>query len=275
MKETILLVGHGSRDEEGNVEVEEFADYWRVKHPDWRIEVCWIEHAAVLPDEGLDRAARDSDRVIVLPMILNAAGHVKMELPEYVAQARLRFPGVEFLLGRHLGVDERILKLVRMRIHSAMVKLDMPDPKNTGIILLGRGSSDMAANGEVAKMARWVYETTRHDLVDHAFTGITYPRLETTVARQVLLGSMQIIITPYYLFTGRLIQRIHKQVERLGRQYPRIAFEVAGYLGINDRVLEVVEERLAQVRERSASMLECDGCRFREIAREHEAGHHH
>lgn len=274
MKETILLVGHGSRDDEGNVEIEEFAHYWKTKHPDWRIEVCWLEHAPVLPDTGLDRAAQGSDRVIVLPLILNAAGHVKMEIPEYIKQARERFPQVQFLLGRHLGVDDRILKLVRMRIHSAMVNLDMPDPKNTGIILLGRGASDMAANGEVAKMARWVYETTHHDLVDYGFTGITDPRLETLVARQVAVGAMQIIVVPYYLFTGRLIKRIHKQVERITRQYPQIAFGLAGYLGINDRVVEVLESRLAEVREQSTSTMECDGCRYRLIARDHENHHH-
>lgn len=275
MKETILLVGHGSRDEEGNVEVDEFAQYWQSKHPDWRIEVCWIEHARVLPDAGLDKAAEGSDRVILLPLILNAAGHVKMELPEYLEQARLRHPQVLFLMGRHLGVDERILKLVRMRIHSAMVTLDMPDPKTTSIILLGRGSSDMSANGEVAKMARWVFETTRHDQVDYAFTGITYPRVETVVARQVASGAMQIIIAPYYLFTGRLIKRIENQVQRMTRQYPQIAFSLAGYLGINDRVVEVLESRLAEVREHSVSMMECDGCRIREIAHEHGLDHHH
>ncbi|MBF0423498.1 MAG: sirohydrochlorin chelatase [Magnetococcales bacterium] len=274
MRETILLVGHGSRDEEGNEEVKEFAEYWQRQHPGRRVEVCWIEHAPVLPDQGLERAAHDSDRVIVLPLILNAAGHVKVELPDHVQAARLKYPQVEFLLGRHLGVDERLLKLVRMRIHSAMVALDMPDPKNTGIILLGRGSSDMTANGEVAKMARWLFETTRHELVDYAFTGITYPRLETIVARQVAVGAMQIIVAPYYLFTGRLIKRIHNQVTRLKQQYPRIAFSVSGYLGINDRVVEVVEARLNEVRERTMSMMECDGCPHR-VSSPHVEEHHH
>lgn len=275
MRETILLVGHGSRDEEGNEEITEFAGYWQSKHHQRRVEVCWIEHAAVLPDEGLDQAAADSDRVIVLPLILNAAGHVKVELPDYLAAARKRHPQVEFLLGRHLGVDERILKLVRMRLHSAMVALDMPDPKNTGIILLGRGSSDMTANGEVAKMARWLYETTRHDLVDYAFTGITYPRVESVVARQVVLGAMQIIVVPYYLFTGRLIQRIHKQVERMTKQYPEIAFGVAGYLGINDRVVEVLETRLREVQEGAKSMMECDGCPHRTMTHDQQTDHSH
>ena len=39
-----------------------------------------------------------------------------------------------------------------------------------------------------------------------AFTGITYPRLERVVQRQVLLGMTQIVVLPYYLFTGTLIE---------------------------------------------------------------------
>jgi sirohydrochlorin cobaltochelatase len=64
---TILLVGHGSRNRDGNKETLHFAAQWRERHPDWRIEVCFIEHAEVLLDDGLDRAARDARRVLVSP----------------------------------------------------------------------------------------------------------------------------------------------------------------------------------------------------------------
>ena len=64
-----------------------------------------------------------------------------------------------------------------------MHELAMPDPKTTGVILLGRGSSDAGANGEVARTARWVLEDGHHELVDVAFTGVTFPRLETVVQR--------------------------------------------------------------------------------------------
>ena len=276
MRETILLVGHGSRETEGNLEVEEFADYWRGKHPGERIEVCFIEFADQLLEAGLEQAAREADRVIVLPLILNAAGHVKMEIPAHIETARQRFPGVAFIMARNLGCEEPVLKLLRMRLHSAMVALDMADPKNTGVVLLGRGSSDMSANGEVAKMARWVYETTRHDLVDHAFTGVTYPRLESVVQRMAKLGMMQVVVLPYYLFTGRLIKRITRQVARLKEQYPRLAIAQAGYLGINDRVVELLDRRLAEARGTvNLSMMECDGCKFRAIAEAHVEHHHH
>jgi precorrin-8X/cobalt-precorrin-8 methylmutase len=58
----------------------------------------------------------------------------------------------------------------------------------TGVVLLGRGSSDAGANGELAKMARWVFEDNEHELVDLAFTGVTWPRLETVVQRQAKPG---------------------------------------------------------------------------------------
>ena len=50
----------------------------------------------------------------------------------------------------------------------------MPDLVTTSVILLGRGSSDRMANGDVARMARWLFEVSEHELVDIAFTGITH-----------------------------------------------------------------------------------------------------
>ena len=51
---TILLVAHGSRGRDGNKETIHFAAQWRERHPGWRIEVCFIEHAEILLEEGLD-----------------------------------------------------------------------------------------------------------------------------------------------------------------------------------------------------------------------------
>ena len=93
MSETILLVGHGSRAADGNREIEQFAQLWRERQPAWRIELCFIEFAEVLLDAGLTKAAQGSRRVIVVPLILNAAGHVKMEIPAHIAAARRRHPG--------------------------------------------------------------------------------------------------------------------------------------------------------------------------------------
>ena len=70
MNDTLLLVGHGSRRPGSNDEVEAFVQLWRQRHPDWRIELCFIELAETLLDAGLDRAATHGRRVMVLPLIV-------------------------------------------------------------------------------------------------------------------------------------------------------------------------------------------------------------
>lgn len=276
MTETILLVGHGSRDPNGNKEIEQFADIWKALHPDWRIEVCYIEFADVLLDEGFDNATKNASKVLIIPLILNAAGHVKMEIPEHLEKARLRHPDVEFIYGKHLGVSSTVLTIIIRRLTQVMDTIAMPDPKTTGVILLGRGSSDKIANGEVAKLARWVQEESHHELVDIAFTGITFPRLETAVQRQVKLGMTQIVIQPYYLFTGTLITRITEQFKHLQKQYPEIRFALGDYLGFEPEIYTLLDENVKALQQPDNKiMMECDGCNYRKIAQEHGHGHSH
>ncbi len=277
MTTTILLVGHGSRDPDGNIEIEQFAENWKARHPDWHIEVCFIEFADVLLDQGFDNAAQDSSTVLVVPLILNAAGHVKMEIPEHLQQARQRHPNVEFIYAQHLGVNMSTLKLLKRRLGQTTESIATPDPKTTGVIILGRGSSDKIANGEVAKLSRWLLEETDHELIDIAFTGITYPRLETVVQRQVKLGMSQIVILPYYLFTGTLIKRIAEQLNYLQQQYPQIRFALGDYLGFEDEIYDLLDDKVKELQEDKTDkpMMECDGCSYREFAQEHGHGHHH
>ena len=272
---TILLVGHGSRGREGNKETINFAAQWRERHPAWRIEVCFIEHAEVLLDDGLDRAARQAKKVLVIPFILNAAGHVKMELPAAIESARLRHPAVEFAVTRHLGMGREMFAVLQGQLDRLIKQMAVPDPMTTGVVLLGRGSSDAGANGELAKMARWIFEDNEHELVDLAFTGVTWPRLETVVQRQVKLGMMQIAIVPVYLFTGVLIERIQAQVARLQQQYPQISFALGTHFGFDQGVFELLDEKVkGELPE--GRMLECDGCKYREQAEdEHLHDHSH
>jgi sirohydrochlorin cobaltochelatase len=274
MTDTILLVGHGSREDSGNHEIREFVELWRARQPQWRIEVCCIEFAPPSLHDGLITAARGARRVLVLPLILNAAGHVKMEIPEAIEHARQHCPDTEFLYGPHLTACDPILAVLKRYLRKAMASLDMPDPSTTGVVLLGRGSSDRAANGDMAKMARWLMEEGDHELVDLAFTGITWPRLERVVQRQALLGMRQIVVLPYYLYTGTLMQRIHRQVEHLRVQYPQVRFACSTHFGFEQEISELLEQRVADLRSGAPeSRLACDGCRFREIA--HDLGHCH
>lgn len=272
--DTILIVGHGSREDSGNQEIRAFTEQWRARRPGWRIELCFIEFASPEMNAALLGAARSSRRVLVVPLILNAAGHVKMEIPEAIEQARTACPQTEILLAPHLTACDPVLAILKRRLREAMHALDMPDPTTTGVVVLGRGSSDRGANGEMAKMARWLLEVGDHELVDPAFTGITWPRLEKVVQRHVLLGMRQIVVLPYYLYTGTLMQRIHRQVEHLRGQYPQVRFVCGAHFGFEAEIFELMDQRVQDLRAGVPdSRLPCDGCTYRVIA--HDLGHGH
>ena len=276
MKTKILIVGHGSRGPGGNEEIRRFSEEWAKANSQWPVELCYIEFAEVLLEQGLDRASWEADRVVVLPLILNAAGHVKMEIPHHLEAARKRHPQVEFIYARHLGATEEILTVVLRQLKKAMEALSLPDPKTTGVILLGRGSSDKVANGELAKMARWLWEKSEHELVEIAFTGITYPRLETVVQRMSLLGMTQVVILPYYLYNGRLIERIGEQVARLKGQYAGLAFSLGDYFGFEPEIFQLVRQRVEEaLEEQRPKMMECDGCDYRKANQDDHHHHHH
>ena len=79
------------------------------------------------------------------------------------------------MYGPHLTACDPILDVLRRNLRKCMSELDMPDHHHRRGVA-GARLVDRQANGDVAKMARWLMETD-HELVDLAFTGITWPRL--------------------------------------------------------------------------------------------------
>ena len=149
-EDTILLIGHGSREAGGNDEIHRFVAQWRTPA---RLEhrVCFIEFAPPSLHDGLLHAARNARRVLVLPLILNAAGHVKMEIPEAIEHAREHCPGTRFCTRPHLTACDPILDVLRRNLRKCMSELDMPTPPPPAWCCWERGSSDRQANGDVAR----------------------------------------------------------------------------------------------------------------------------
>ncbi|WP_379160464.1 precorrin-3B C(17)-methyltransferase [Paenibacillus sp. sgz5001063] len=120
-KPAVLLVGHGSRVEEGNEELRNFTRLLADRRPEYIMETCFIELSAPSISEGIDLCVRGGAvKVYVVPIILFAAGHSKLDIPMALDQAKLKYPDVEFIYGRPIGVQERAAEILLDRIAGAM-----------------------------------------------------------------------------------------------------------------------------------------------------------
>jgi len=253
----LLVAGHGSRDRAGAAELEVLLDRVRALDPGLAVEGGFIELSSPPVPVAADRLVAGGARdVVVVPLMLLAAGHAKNDVPALLARVRLEHPGVRFRYARDLGIHPDLLALADERLGAVVAAAERPA---TAVLVCGRGSSDPDANADLHKVARLLWEGRPYPMVEVCYVGITGPRLPEGLERCRRLGALRIVTLPYFLFTGRLERRIRAECAAFGAAHPALDVRVAGYLGPDARVARLV---LARWREAVVGdpRMNCDLC---------------
>jgi sirohydrochlorin cobaltochelatase len=258
---SVLLVGHGSRDPQANQEFEDLVAAYRAAHGEFRVSHCYVELAQPSLSSALKTAAGGSDEVIVVPLFLFAAGHVKNDIPIALEAARREHPNVRFLATRELGVHPALVDLAFSRVEACLAGHEN-SPK-TAVIVVGRGASDPDANGDFCKLARLLGEGRNLSWVLPSFIGISKPLFPEVVEWISRSRPERIVVVPYFLFGGRLITKLSEQVDAFAATHPWIPIHLASYLGPESAIFEVIDERIRQARY-GADPLACDNCQYRQ-----------
>lgn len=275
LKKAVLFVGHGSRLEAGNEEVRQFVEQTKTYiDPALLVETCFLEFASPNIEDGIQLCVeRGADEVHVIPIILLHAGHSKMHIPAEIEHAREHFPDVRFTYGQTIGIHEEIFEILKSRLTEVGFN---PDEKHddTAVLLIARGGSDPYANGDFYKITRLLWEKLDVPIVESAFMGVTTPSVEQGVERCIRLGAKKIVMLPYFLFTGVLMERMAKMVQQFTEQYEDVDFLLANYFGYHPNLKKVLLERMEQALDgTSTGMIDLEN--FRKYAEEHGYEHHH
>ena len=265
----VLVVGHGSRDPQANREFEALIQAYRSRHPEFDVRHAYVELAEPLLENSLLEITVPGREIIVLPLFLFAAGHVKNDIPLALAAARQSQPAASIRAARPLGVHAALAEIAFDRAAS-VIPLAPPDAARTAAVFVGRGASDPDANGDFCKLARLFGEGRNLGWLLPCFVGITRPRFEETLEIAARIRPDQLLVQPYFLFGGKLVTQIQEQAEQFRKRFPWIKVAVAPHLGIHERLLDVLDERVAEARfgERP---LPCDNCKYRTALPGHAA----
>lgn len=275
----LLIVGHGTRDDAGREQSRRLLAAVRDLRPGLRAELGFLELCPPpVAEVAADLADAGTGEVVVAPLVLLAASHAKGHVPAAVERARRAHPAVRFRYARPLGVHPEVIALLDDRLRAAVPEEERPV---TAVALIGRGATDPDANGDVAKVARLLWEGREWPLVEPGFVSLAEPAVPGVLDRCRALGAERIAVLPYFLFTGVLVRRVHDQARSWARRHPGVEVTTAAPLGPDERIARLVLDRHDQARAGRARA-NCDTCQYRVALPGHEARvgaaqrlHHH
>jgi sirohydrochlorin ferrochelatase len=113
----LLLIGHGSRAPEATRVLADVAAALRRHFRRFVVEAAFLELSQPDVAAGIDRlVAQGAVRILFVPYSPYLDGQVGRDLPEYIAAAKARHPGIEIRIAPHLGYDARLVDVCVDRI---------------------------------------------------------------------------------------------------------------------------------------------------------------
>ncbi|MER3433772.1 MAG: hypothetical protein C4288_10145 [Leptolyngbya sp. ERB_1_1] len=206
LRSAYLLVTHGSRDIRPQIASDQLRD---------RIEqrLCVPVGAAVLECaptalheqiEEFSRQHENLSQIQIVPLFLLPGVHVMEDIPEQVAIAQSCI-NAKLQILPHLGSHPGMVEVLASRM--AQIPADAR-------ILMSHGSRRSGGNAPVEEIATAIDAVSAYWSVE--------PKLETRLLELKQQGCENIVILPYFLFSGGITDVIVQSIKALSTQHPSL-----------------------------------------------------
>ena len=260
----LLTIAHGTRDPQGAAEMAVLSRRLQ-ELLDVPVGAAWLEDfcepdAVTAARQLVDGGA---ESIVTLPLLVLGAGHAKTDVVEAVQDVRAALPGVATRHAAVLGLQPILFELARRRV-AAVSDPASAGPRPTGdevLLVTGAGSSDPDANGDLAKAARFLAETTGHRWAEIAYAGVTWPRADVALRRLHAAGARRVVRFSWSLLAGLLEQRVAGWADDIAAETGMQIVD-AGRFGPDPLVAEAVAARYREAVVGDPKM-NCDLCQYR------------
>ena len=253
--DVLVLVAHGSRSAAGLAEMDALVDAVGAARPGLDVRLGYLELSDPPAGDVMEGVLEGgAEHVVVVPVMLHAAGHSKSDVPAVLAEARARHPHARIDYARPFGADHSLLARARHRLEEAG-GLGLP------LGVFARGSSDPDANAEAYRVGRLLADMAGSRSVVTGFSGVTWPSIPEALEQLRRLGADRVAAFAWFLATGVLIDRMRDDFSRFSAA-TGIEVVDARYLGTGAEVAELVLARADEAR-RGDAVPNCDACAYR------------
>ncbi|MFT9601111.1 sirohydrochlorin chelatase [Mesobacillus sp.] len=241
--EATVFISHGSRSEQGNKVFVSFIEKVISTGEITNASYGFLENAWPNIFEAVESCIlKGATSVTIVPVLLLPGIHANVDIPKELVRVKQKYPEIEIFYGQPLGVNESILEIVLDRLKEK----GFSGMKSETILLVGHGSRDPLAAEEFEKMADRVQEK----VLTKADTG--YITTQPFFGEKLLESdsSSKIYILPFLLYTGGFTAKIEETVENIMIQYPAKEIVLCEPVGFDDRLGELLLQRVDEARAR-------------------------
>ncbi|TDQ49629.1 sirohydrochlorin ferrochelatase [Actinorugispora endophytica] len=211
----LIAVAHGSRDPRSAVAVEALFERVRRLRPGLDVRVGYLDHVAPGPGAVVAAlAAEGAGEVVVLPALLTAAYHSKVDLPGVLSPIRAAHPWLRIRYADTLGPHPLLLDALERRLAEAGVA-GAPD---TALVLASAGSGDAGANAVVEGIARELAARGPWREVRAAFASAASPTPDEAVRDLRAAGAARVAAACYLLAPGFFADRVRERSAAAGAE---------------------------------------------------------
>lgn len=240
--EAVLYICHGSRLESAISQAIEFVESCKNLRNEPIQQYCFLELSQPTISQALEECvALGATQILAIPVLLLTAAHAKIDIPFELEKAMQNYPQINLQLGKPIGINNEIIDLLFERIKQTY----QPITLKTKILLVGRGSSDLDVKRDLSLIAKRLEEKINHPVHICFLTG-SKPYFRELIEEFNDLEIDRIVIVPYLLFTGLLINGIRNIVEEYS-QKNNIKYILCDYLGNSSVVVHALNNRIDEI----------------------------
>ena len=244
-----MICGHGSRSKSAESEFSLLAKGLQKRYPEIPVEFGFLEFSAPNIHMGLDTLREKGvDLIIAIPGMLFAATHAKNDIPSVLMTYQQKYPGLKISYGRELGLHPKMIAAFETRIKEVLGDQASNNENlyDFMLVVVGRGTSDTFANAEAAKLTRIVAENLGFGWSETVYSGVTFPSVGKGIEMALKIGYQKVVVAPYFLFSGKLIDRIYNYVDHVAAGETNIQFFKAHYLADHEYVIDTFVQRIKE-----------------------------
>lgn len=215
----IIYVAHGSQKSEKNQKMQLFFETLKAARKEEQQALAFLEkHPDTLALMAQKQVANGVKELVIVPLLLFSAMHQIEDIPKQLQTIKQEFPEVSVLICPTFGQEEEVVRVLTENIKSSLSANQLDHPE---VLLVAHGSSHYRQPADVVKRIGHQLGDCSGLAVAVGFLYGELPYLEQ--ATDLLKKEESLLIVPFFLFGGHLLDKIKIQIAELTSQMAKVS----------------------------------------------------